>query len=204
MTVDQVRRFVDESLLASQRWEKIRVLGGEPTLHPEFDAILAELLRYRAAVPEVILEVATHGGGDRVRAALARIPAGIRVEDTGKEGPEQPFGTFNVAPVDRPDYADADYTNGCAVTEVCGVGVTPYGYYPCAVAGGIDRIMGYDLGRKRLPSPDDDQADQLAAFCRVCGHFKREHEEPVTSSVQSPTWVDAYARWRDTPRPRRY
>lgn len=26
----------------------------------------------------------------------------------------------------------------------CGMGVTPYGYYPCAVAGGIDRIFGFN------------------------------------------------------------
>jgi hypothetical protein len=210
MTLDQVRRFVDESLAAGQRWERIRVLGGEPTLHPAFGEILVELLRYRDAVPDVVIEVATHGLGDRVQAALARIPDGIVAEDTRKQGPEQPFSTFNVAPIDVPAYADADYTNGCAVTEVCGVGLTPHGYYPCAVAGGIDRIMGYDLARKRLPSPDDDQADQLAAFCRVCGHFKREHEEPVTSAVQSTTWAEAYERWRQTPRtraaarPRRY
>jgi hypothetical protein len=199
MTVAQVRRFVDESLAAGQRWERIRVLGGEPTLHPHFHEILEELLRYRAAVPEVVIEVATHGHGERTRAALARLPDGVTVEDTKKDSAVQPFQAFNLAPIDDPAYAGADFANGCPVTEVCGVGLGPYGYYPCAVAAGIDRIFGLDLGRRRLPADDDDLVDQLRAFCRLCGHFRREVEAPVTAPVQSESWRAAYARWRSSP-----
>ena len=199
MTVEQVARFVDESLAAGQRWQRIRVLGGEPTLHPRFFDILGELLRYRDAVPDVVIEVATHGHGERTRAVLAKLPAGVAVEDTRKEGPEQPFQAFNVAPVDVPAYAGADFANGCPVTEVCGVGLGPYGYYPCAVAAGIDRVFGLDLGRKRLPADDDDLHDQLRALCRLCGHFRREVEPAAAGPVQSETWRAAYARWRRSP-----
>ncbi|MEQ1506998.1 MAG: radical SAM protein [Myxococcota bacterium] len=199
MTVDQVRRFVDESLGRGKAWERIRVLGGEPTLHPRFDELLAELGRYHAAFPGTVIELATHGHGERVRAVLARLPAWLRVEDSGKEGPEQPFHTFNVAPIDVPAYRRADFRNGCAITSTCGIGLTPYGWYPCAVAGSIDRIVGLGLGRKELPDDDDDLHAELAAFCRLCGHFKREADPPVTGPVQSPTWVRAYARWRLRP-----
>ena len=36
---------------------------------------------------------------------------------------------------------------------------------------------------------------QLDAFCRLCGHFKRELEQPVSTPVQSDTWRRAYTRW---------
>jgi len=199
MTVDQVGHFVDESLDNGVVWERIRVLGGEPTLHPRFFDILDELLRYRAAVPDVVIEVATNGYGDRVRAVLERLPAGVVVEDTAKDTVEQPFASFNVAPVDLPAYRRADYRNGCPVTEVCGIGLGPYGYYPCAVAAGIDRIVGWDMGRGELPSPDDEMADQLEAFCSRCGSFKRLHEAPVSRPVQSASWRAAYAAHRDQP-----
>ena len=196
MSVAQVARFVDESLAAGKRWERIRILGGEPTLHPAFDAILAELLRYRAAVPEVVLELVSHGHGERTTARLASLPEGITVENTGKTSPTQPFHTFNVAPRDLPSYARADWRNGCAIPETCGVGLGPYGYYPCAVAAGIDRVLGKDLGRQHLPGDDDTMEDQLRALCSACGHFKRERETPVDHPVSSATWDAAYAAWR--------
>ena len=124
----------------------------EPTLHPEFLAILRELQRYAAQVPTGRIAVATHGHGDRVRSVLARRPPGIAVDDSAKDSAEPPFATFNVAPVDVPSYAAADFRNGCPFTSTCGIGLTPRGYYACALAGGIDRVFELGLGRDRLPS----------------------------------------------------
>ncbi len=197
MTLAQIEAFVKECVATGTRWERIRVLGGEPTLHPQFFEMLDVLLRYRQEhAPATRIEVTTNGHGPKVAAALARMPAGVVVENTAKGSAEQPFDTFNVAPADLPAYAGADYTNGCAVTSVCGVGLTRNGYYACAVAGGIDRIVGLDMGRQHLPTPDDDMHDQLSAFCRRCGSFKRHHEAPVQQPVSSPSWDAAYARHR--------
>jgi hypothetical protein len=195
LSVADVTRFVDDSLQAGKVWRRIRVLGGEPTLHPELLPILHELLRYRTHVPAVRIELATHGHGAKVRAVLATLPPGIAVDDSRKESNAPAFATFNVAPIDLPSYRSADYTNGCAVTSQCGIGLTPRGYYPCAVAGGIDRVFGLGLQRDALPADGDDLTDQLDAFCRLCGHFKREMETPVRAPVQSETWRRAYARW---------
>ncbi|MEZ4237376.1 MAG: radical SAM protein [Myxococcota bacterium] len=195
MTVAQVRAFVDDSLARGKRWERIRVLGGEPTLHPQLHAILAELLRYRAAVPEVVVEIATHGATERARAVLQTLPPGVAVDDSHKVGPEQgAFDAFNRAPADDPRHRRSDFRSGCGVTEHCGIGLGPRGYYPCAVAGGIDRVVGLDRARAALPDDDDDLHDQLAAFCRRCGHFDPEPVAPGRRS-RSATWVAAYARW---------
>ena len=47
MTVDQVQAFVDESLELGWKWEMISLLGGEPTMHPDFQEILEVLNEYR-------------------------------------------------------------------------------------------------------------------------------------------------------------
>lgn len=194
MTVAQVRDFVDQSLARGHSWERIRVLGGEPTLHPDLRAILAELDRYRAAHPEVVVELATHGHGERVNRVLATLPAWLRIDDSGKTGPEQDFEPFNVAPIDT-DLRDADFRNGCPITTVCGIGLGPRGYFPCAVAGGIDRVLGDRAGRPDLPADDDEMTDLLDRSCRWCGHFDPRIRPPTREPVRSPAWTAAYARW---------
>ena len=59
--------------------------------------------------------------------------------------------SFNAAPVDSEEYMGVVYANACEVTEVAGVGLARFGYYPCAVAAGIDRVFGLDIGRRSLP-----------------------------------------------------
>jgi radical SAM family protein len=213
MTVAQIERFIAESRAANYQWKRIRVLGGEPTVHKHFFEILDRLRRYRdESSPTTMIEVITNGHGEKVQRAIERIPADVVVNNTSKETKVQPhFGSFNIAPKDVPSYGGADFRNGCWVIENCGMGLGPNGYYVCAVAGGIDRIYGWNAGRRSLPVLADDMHDQLERFCSHCGHFKREHEEPFDGPIMSETWKRAYAqhrakrplltRYGDDPRP---
>jgi hypothetical protein len=200
MTLGQIQHFVDESIGAGQQWRRIRLLGGEPTLHPQFLEMVDVLRAWRDAhAPGCQIEVASNGYGDKVRGMLARIPADVHVDNTQKSTVEQPFLSFNIAPVDQRRYRHADYRNACWVSENCGVGLTASGWYPCAIAGGIDRIVGHDMGRQTLPAPTDDLHDQLETFCRGCGGFKRQAQTPVTQPVMSRFWNRAYGTWKERP-----
>ncbi|GBC59709.1 molybdenum cofactor biosynthesis family protein [Desulfonema ishimotonii] len=195
MSVGQVASFIRESIAMGAQWERIRVLGGEPTLHRGFFAILELLRHYRAAHnPGLRIVVCTNGHGDRVNRVLDRIPAGIAVKNTFKTAGPRLFRPFNVAPVDTHRYRFADYSGGCRIISECGIGVTPLGCYPCAIAGGIDRIFGFGLGRKKLPLPDDEMRDHLKIFCRLCGHFG--FAWPTRKPEISKTWENAYRNCR--------
>jgi hypothetical protein len=82
------------------------------------------------------------------------------------------------------------------------MGLTPLGYYPCAVAGGIERITGNKLGRDTLPADNDSMEDVLAECCRLCGRFRDGHYVPrnlrpnLTEERISPTWKKLYAEWK--------
>jgi hypothetical protein len=199
MTLEQIGRFVADSVARGIRWERIRLLGGEPTLHPELPAILDALRAYRDLHShDTRLEIATNGHGPRVRAVLARLAPDVVVIDTAKRSPVQPhFKSFNVAPQDLRAYRHADYRNGCWIIETCGFGLGPYGFYPCAIAAGIDRVAGFDAGRKTLPSDEDDMADLLDRFCRLCGHFKQERERTIDGPQSSRSWEALYRAYRE-------
>lgn len=203
MPLSMINEFVQNSIERGIRWQKIRVLGGEPTLHPEFLAIISELIRYRSWCPSCRIEVVSNGHGEAVRRQLDSLPRDIWVENSNKTSAIQPtFRPFNLAPIDDPAFAKADFSNGCAIMQDCGMGLTPLGYYPCAVAGGIDRILGANLGKSSLPADDDQMVDATESLCRLCGRFKDGHfipkplRPPITDEQISPTWTELYARWR--------
>lgn len=155
-------------------------------------------MEYRGTYsPATRIVICTNGYGDKVQRTLAMLPPGVVVENTAKESPVQPtFMTFNVAPIDLPEFATADYTNGCSIIKKCGFGLAPSGYYPCGPAGGIDRVFGFNLGRKTLPAPGDDMREELRTFCSVCGIFKRSVEtQSLIQPVMSPAWSHAYSAW---------
>jgi len=197
LSLDDISGFLDASRAQNLRWERIRLLGGEPTLHPEFEAVLDLLHGYWLWSGQTVIELATNGTGARVRRTLAALPDWIRVDNSDKSRGIDHFVPFNRAPMDRPLYARTDKRNACWVSENCGMGYGPGGYYPCGPAAGIDRIFGFGAGRQQLPDPGDDMEDLLELFCSRCGGFQREVGRPTHDTEMSPTWVDAYARYRD-------
>jgi len=202
MSVGQVRHFLDETRARGLRWKCLRLVGGEPTIHPQFLEIVEAIVQYRAEYsPHTIIEVTSNGYGERTKRMLTLLPSEVRVNNTAKTASRTPpsFTTFNVAPIDLPRYAREDFSKGCWITQNCGLGVTPYGYYPCAVAAGIDRVFGFNLGRKNLPSADDGMTDELRTFCALCGHFKPETREPLTAQLNSPVWQRAYEWAKSNP-----
>lgn len=203
ITLSAIQQFVDDSIQSERRWDRIRLLGGEPTLHPAFVAIVAEMERYLLFHPGALIEVVSNGYGSKVKRMLATIPSTISIENSEKYDNLQPeFGPFNLAPQDSRWYALADYRNGCSIANTCGIGLTPQGYYPCAVAGGIDRVLRHRRGRQRLPAQDDEMRDLMEVACCLCGRFHDGHyvppklRSPLLRQLTSPTWLRIYHDWQ--------
>jgi uncharacterized radical SAM superfamily Fe-S cluster-containing enzyme len=211
MSLDQVRAFAAESVGLGKRWDVINVLGGEPTLHPEFQQIVRILLDeyVDVASPDTTVQVTSNGHGTFVQGQLAGLPKHPRLlvnDESFKASPRVPYFTpFNDAPVDDPAFEDAEFSRGCWVTAYCGIGLNHLGYFACAVAGGIERVLGTGRGVQRLADVDLSIRDTLDKYCRLCGNFKhsaqsrgdfvpRSHKDACTDPVLSPTWRRLYDR----------
>jgi hypothetical protein len=193
MPISDVEAFITQSIEKKIRWKRIRILGGEPTLHSRILEIIDRLISYqREYNPSVRLVLGSNFFGHEVHQVLEKLPDVITIKSTLKSSRVNLFKPFNVAPVDTLFNRFSDYTCGCRIIKECGLGITPSGYYMCAIAGGIDRIFGYNLGRKEVPDESDTLSDQMFAFCRLCGHFG--FQWPTRSAKLSKTWRLAYRR----------
>lgn len=208
ISTTQVLKFIDESKSANRKWKRIRILGGEPTLHPDIEWIMGELAEYQANhLPNIILELVTNGHGDDIQKKLLKLPSCVKITNTHKESPfGNRFENFNNAPKDDLRFTFTDYSNGCWIMQECGLGMTPYGFYQCAIAGGIDRVIGYDIGLKHIPSSNDDYKllkGQMRSLCRWCGHFQTGNKIPtaerqeILESFYSRSWKNAYLSFHD-------
>lgn len=210
MTIEQIDRFIQESIDRHYHWDVIRILGGEPTLHPDFPEIMDRFSRYqqrfaREHAPRIV--VCTNGYAKMTRKRIRALPDGIEVVNTLKEGGAvQHIGHFFIAPRDTRDMSNQDPTLACTHAMTCGIGLGPYGFYHCPIAAGIDRVFGFDVGRHEIPSLEDDMNDQMKIFCELCGFFDMD-DESITLSIEntllldrpspkSRSWQEAFAALR--------
>jgi hypothetical protein len=197
MPVSAIESFIRQSIEQKNQWKRLRILGGEPTLHSRIFDIIDLLSEYQSSYnPCVRIELGTNYFGKKVHQVLQKLPENIIIKSTLKTSRINLFKPFNMAPQDTRFNKFSDYSSGCRIIKDCGMGLTPSGYYMCAVAGGIDRIFQYHLGRKELPEKSDPLTDQMSAFCGLCGHFG--FYWPVKKEKISPIWQTAYANFYKT------
>ncbi len=205
MTVAQVVRFVDESLALSWEWERIRLLGGEPTLHPQFEACLGELLRYRQRFPHVFLQVLTNGHGKaaKYRDLCERHKVSLHAE--AKEPGVTPpwFTNTRIVPLDRGMTGPLE---PCGIFGIrgCGVGLTRHGYFLDGAGASIARVAGIDCGVMSLAEVTwERMLEQARLLCHLCGHWRDvDHPEPLalvadTGEVTGAYWTETLRKYHE-------
>lgn len=205
MTIDQIHKVIRQTKDSRRKFKKIRILGGEPLLHPDIIDIMNLLLEFRESEsPETAVEIVTNGYGDKVREVINLIPEGIEITNTHKTSSYvETFEAFNLAPRDITNFSAEDYTKACWITRDCGMGLNIYGYYQCAVAAGIDRVLGLDIGIKNMPMREEEFIEQKQLLCGYCGHFltrERVHTKDrinISGTPMSESWRFAYDRYKN-------
>ena len=212
MSLEQIETFVRESIELNKKWKLINLLGGEPTIHNDFLEIVNLILNEYIVIhsPETILQVTSNGFGELVQEQLSKLPKHknliIDYVSFKDERIVPYFSPFNDAPIDKPDGNEKEYYKGCWVTSYCGIGLNQLGYYPCGVAGGIDRVFELNMGVQSLNNVDESIAKYLDTFCRFCGNFSdyeknfgnfipRNEKAALTKPIISESWKKAYKKY---------
>jgi len=179
ISIKTIENFIQESIELSKNWELINILGGEPTLHPDFFEIVNLLLEYiEKYSPKTILQITSNGYTKESREMLSKLKHPNIYIDTKSFKTSNKidyFTPFNDAPIDDDRFKNEDFSKGCWVASYCGMGLNKYGYYPCGVIGSIDRLFGGLNGKKSIREFKNDKVFQkeiMDKYCGLCGNFK--------------------------------
>lgn len=195
VSVDQIKKLLDQLLEMDRPFHDIRILGGEPTLHPHLHEILDLLYEYKNKVEGCVVTLWSHGYGKKVQHNLTLLPDWLEVQISpkmprvGGEG----FEAFLAAPIDYKDQHDENYAKGCTYIGAgkCGVGFTPYGIYACPVQGAIDRLINLDIGIKDASEISTETfIMQCEKLCGYCGHYLSDNDIRVPVDTISPAWQE--------------
>jgi len=206
-----IERFVSESIECGKEWHLINILGGEPTLHPNFEEIIKEISEKYIIPhsPQTLLQIVSNGLTERTRSLLEKVRTYKNVfidyNSFKTNNKIEYFSPFNDAPIDDENFKNADYSKACWVPSYCGIGLNKFGYYACSACGGIDRIMNENRsGIKHLRDISTEIFQkQFLKYCPLCGNFKdyevnhgdfipRCEKAPLKNNIVSKTWNDLY------------
>lgn len=194
MSLSQVAFFVRETRALNRKWQRIDITGGEPFTHPKLHDIIEIISPFRH---QSHIRLLTNGMDKEER--IAQLPSWLTVQNSHKNGPERKFfDLMNKAPIDFGHKGKpCRFVTG---DDVCGVGLSRYGYYTLGSCGAIDRAFGFDIGIKKLEDVTESSLrDQMDKLCDYCGHSPTLVKEQGTRQFFSKSWLEAKANYGTRP-----
>jgi len=194
MSLEQIWKFVEESLKLKHRWSRIDLIGGETTMYPDFQKMLEFIKVYKDRYPRCRIRLSTNGLGPQVNEIIKTIPSWVSVRNSAKVSRIQPHTAFNSAPIDNGEKK----VICCSVPWRCGVALTRYGYFLCGGGASIARVFGLDICIKNLRDVSSKVLlDQVETLCKFCGHSQVRSRHITDKQEISPSWEKAIAGYRD-------
>jgi hypothetical protein len=169
MTASQIARFIDQAW--GSKVGKVKVVGGEPLLNPQFGEIFTMLVEVNGKAFRG-LKIEHNGTLPGDAAMYRRLSSAVRW--LGKPRPKKMHLPVLWSPTDL-GLPLVD----CAMPRRCGFSLDKYGWLPCSAAIMVVRVFGlWHLYRKELPTA----VWGLAEICKHCAF------------AGPPAWRDANAQ----------
>lgn len=187
VTMGQLSRFMAEVKSYSEqhtRVDMIHIMGGEPTLHPLFGAIVSFIKDRLLSHGHIRrLQVVTNG----IIPIDPKLEVPTTISRPEEKGPEH--RCMLVAPCDT-----GQALKTCPVPYDCGVSFGAYGWWPCGAGGAICRLFGLEQYRRGTIPEDEDDFPDRNDMCKLCQAkavkymFVKEFGDITSRSFQDALW----------------
>jgi hypothetical protein len=183
MTVADVMEFFRQC--RELNWKPaVLLIGGEPTMHPDFDEIVA---LSRAFAGNDLVQVWSNGRDRSVVDSIRKRYAASVPEESFKDKSriDFPWDDYFVSPADYGIERHKCWQHG---SEICGISVDSQGYMPCAVGGMIDGMLKLGIRTKRLSDLFDENINAVLTkeMCKHCGACLTQ----LLSGKEKDAWRD--------------
>jgi hypothetical protein len=180
MTLAQIHKFIGEMQDKNAYFGRVRLVGGEPSLHPHLLEIVTALrdgLQARGHIAGI--ELVTNG--DHMDRLVKVRPMLSKLRRSGNEEKQKHHIANLVQTPNSLGYAGKP----CRSPWHCGISLNRYGYFPCSAGAGVARFMD-DVPRwQRLELPTcvkpcnavRETWPDLVELCGHCYHgLRAEHK----------------------------
>jgi len=194
MSLDQIRKFVVESIDLNKKWGRVDIIGGEPTYYPDLKDLFSILYAYKEFNPGTQIRFSTNGLGTEVKKNLALVPNWVTIRNSEKINKSNNFESYNDAPIDH----GLKDSPPCSIPWRCGIGLTRYGYFPCGAGAAIARVFGIDIGINSLYTVKPELLKaQMKELCKYCGHSNTKFKHLTNKAELSKSWELAIKDYKD-------
>lgn len=183
ITVDEIRKFVNESIELNYKWDKIGIMGGECTLHPDLTEIINELYIYKKFNESCNIWTMTNG------IIEYNFPDWINVVINKDHSFHH---AFYVSPT------DVNYNmnkNLCHIMIDCGLLYSVYGYLPCPCSNVLHRTFNLNSINSLKDVTYENMISLCNSYCKHCGWYMMDSftsgkllEYPIDH--MSETWIN--------------
>lgn len=197
MTLDQIEKLGQQLRERKEHIDKIKVVGGEPLVHPQYQEIIEKLNEFRLEGLITFIKINTNK-------LLPRPAFDFPVRYLG--GLKGGHIPFQVSPADL-----GVKTNlGCAMPIGCGYSLDAWGFLPCSPAIALVRVFKlYHLYKRELPTGPWGY-EEICKHCVFACDWKWTHVVPRFDrsgmvdgvKIPSPAFERGMAEYVDPDLPR--
>jgi hypothetical protein len=206
ISIEQLEKYINVVAPYIERRNSIRIVGGEPTLHPQIFEALDIFIKILRPLTQFAINIVSNGYGQKVNRILQQ----IREKYDTCDNPHLRMDMLNIRPpsskqfvivtskeypdkyinaVHRPIFRSAIdfksqheidlFAKTCEMSRVSGYKVTPIGIFVCCLGNPIATLFKLGNGFDHVPSEKevDKQKKEICKYCSfACDPNKTAYE----------------------------